>query len=169
MMGGVGGAYYGAYRIEEGKVVLPFSPGLAVQIYFGLEGKDVRVNTRWRAGIGGSLNPLSSAGTGELSLYLISVPIWFEYPFVRRGDLFVYGAFAFGPGFGLFRNNISGERGQTIIGNVALSVKAEIRIFFPSSFWVEFRPNIFAEFTSMGISSTLLPGAQVNMGFTNEY
>lgn len=167
--GGAGAGYFAAYRTGDATLLYPFAPGLAVQIRFGLEGKDIGFKTRWRFGFGGSLNPLSSVGTGDLGLYAITVPLWFEYAVFRRDIFCVYLGFASGPGAGIFRDNIRRERANTVLQKTSATIKAEVRIFYPTSFWFEIAPGVLSEFTRAGVSSTVLPGVEAYVGFSNEY
>jgi hypothetical protein len=167
--GGVGGGYFMAYRTSEQVVASPFAPALALQINAGLEGKDIGINTAMRFGVGGTLNPLSSKERGDLNLYAISIPIWIEYPFLRLRDFFLYCGLSTGMGVGIYRNNINQERANLVLNKTSLSLKGEIRIFYPSTFWLELKPGVLSEFTQSGISKTLIWGGEFYVGFSNEY
>jgi hypothetical protein len=169
LQGGVGGAYFGAWQPAQGVVSFPFAPGIGLHLKFGLEGRELRLPTKWRMGLGASLHPLSSVESGDLRLYNVTGMLWGEYAFLTREDIFFYFGVSAGPGAALFRNNITGESSNAVISTYGISVKGEIRYFFPSTFWLELKPNFFLEHTRAGISNTALIGIELNLGFSNEY
>jgi hypothetical protein len=166
---GFGGDYFMAYRTNDQTLAFPFNLGLALQVDIGFPGKDLGLDTRARFGIGGMLNPLSSKQQGDLNLYAVTIPIWVDYPFLRKGDFFLYAGFAVGAGIGFFRNNINGERANLVLSKTSVSLRAELRIFYPSTFWLELRPGVFTEFTRSGLASTIIWGGEIYAGFSNEY